>query len=280
MVAPNDPRDRLPPLLRRYCPDSETIKRWLRVGEALTFLTRFAGACARGWLAVDQTARLFVVCVIGLVLLAALLPSVALWCVAIVALLVFAWRAWHWSELDRRGRLLVIGGNAAGIIALVLAIAGPGDHKDRREGLPGTMEAAHVMPDAGVTHGATAEEHVIDPRMVEAYEVHQRFVLKSVFFRYGGMTGYWIQPVPGYSCIADNFRFLPVTQTRIARNGNYYRIRGRITFDIEGHGQGEPPSKDQWVEYACQMDHDPDLDVWRLVGNVEEIASNIPGRVP
>ena len=120
MAARNDPRDRLPPLLRRYCPDPETIKRQQRlwVGKALAFLTRFAGACACGWLAVDGTARLFLVCVIGVVLLVAIRPTIALWGFVVVALVVFGSRAWRWRELDRKERVFVIGSNIAAVVAL------------------------------------------------------------------------------------------------------------------------------------------------------------------
>jgi hypothetical protein len=59
MAAPRDPRDRLPPFLARYCPDSEIVKQQSRLWAAkfLSFLyrwlTRFGKACARGWWALD-----------------------------------------------------------------------------------------------------------------------------------------------------------------------------------------------------------------------------------
>lgn len=261
MVASNNPRNRLPPLLGRYCPDRETIERQLRLlaCKTLTFLTRFARACASGWSAVDGTGRLFLVCVIGLVLLAALLPSVAFWGIAITAVFVFASRARHWSELDRRDRLLVIGGNTAAVVALLVAIAGHSNYEGRPE-----------------TGGKTAAERVAEPRMVEAYLVHQRFVLNSVLLRLPAVDpDHYFFQVPGtdITCTVTNVRFLPVDQTRIVRDGNYFRIRGRFTFDITRVSE-----KDLWVEYVCQMQLDPDLGVWRLSGTVEEIASNIPDK--
>ncbi len=251
---PDDPRDRLPPLLRRYCPHPDTVRQQTRLwaDKALSllygWLTRFGNACARNWTVLDRTGRLFVAC-LGVLSLCCTLLAIA------------GWSRKPGDETPNPSTL-----SAASDKGTPPKLEWHPDYTDRDK--------------QWKTDYSKRDKPAVDPRIAAAYEIHQRFVLNSVFFRYGGMTGYWIQPVPGYSCIADNFRFLPVTQTRIARNGNYYRIRGRITFDIEGHMQGEPPSKDQWVEYACQMDHDPDLDVWRLRGKVEEIASNIPGRVP
>ena len=128
MAAPRDPRDHLPPLLRRYCPHPDTVRQQTRlwagwvISLLYQWLTRMCKGCGRGWVALDATSRLFLVCTIGLVLFAVLLPSVTLWGFAIVGLLVFGWRTQRWRELDRRGRSFVVCGNLASVVALVLAI--------------------------------------------------------------------------------------------------------------------------------------------------------------
>jgi probable HAF family extracellular repeat protein len=79
----------------------------------------------------DWTSRMFLVCAVGLIVLVAVMPAVALWGLIIAALMVFVWRIRRWRDLDRRGRLFVVGGNIAAVAALVLAIGGlsrkPGD---------------------------------------------------------------------------------------------------------------------------------------------------------
>jgi probable HAF family extracellular repeat protein len=73
----------------------------------------------------------FLICAVSLIVLAAAMPAVALWGLIIAALLVFVWRTRRWRDLDRRGRLFVVGGNVAAVVALLLAIGGlsrkPGD---------------------------------------------------------------------------------------------------------------------------------------------------------
>jgi probable HAF family extracellular repeat protein len=62
MNAPSDPRDRLPPFLRRYCPDQQTCRLWAAKCRSFLYdwLVRFGKACARAWLALVRTSRPFV----------------------------------------------------------------------------------------------------------------------------------------------------------------------------------------------------------------------------
>ena len=132
-LLPHEIRDNLPPLLRRYCPSQQECRLWS--AECRSFihrwLTRVYKGCGRGWSVLDSTARLFLVCTIGLVLLAVLLPRATLWGFAIAGLLVFGWRARRWRDLDRKGRSFVVCGNLASVVALVFAVGGlsgkPGD---------------------------------------------------------------------------------------------------------------------------------------------------------
>ena len=287
MVAPNDPRDRLPPLLRRYCPDSETIKRWLRVGEALTFLTRFARACACGWSAVDWPGRAFLVCAAGVVLLVAIRPTIALWGFVVVALVVFGSRAWRWRELDRKERVFVIGSNIAAVVALALAIAGPSDRKPQlavppAPAKPDTADAKEadyrrraekIVRDAGITDATEHQKRVDeivrmmqpldddgigvhDPRMVEAYLMQQRFVTRQRF----ALSG--VNYVDG----PEKLQFSPFTETKIVRDGHFFRVRGWWVWVHD-----DKPIKDthHW-HYICEMRFDEGLDVWHL-SNVELI---------
>jgi probable HAF family extracellular repeat protein len=64
----------------------------------------------------------FLASVVGVIVLAAAMPAVALCGLIIVVLLVFVWRTRRWRDLDRRGRLFVVGGNFAAAVALLLAI--------------------------------------------------------------------------------------------------------------------------------------------------------------
>ncbi len=129
MDSPRDPRDRLPQFIARHCPNPEIVKRQSRL-LAVKFLSfinrwimRFRKACARGWSALDRTARVFLVCVVGIIVLAAVLPTITIWGFIIVALLVFVWRIRRWRDLDRRGKLFIVGGNIAAVVALAFAIS-------------------------------------------------------------------------------------------------------------------------------------------------------------
>ena len=126
MTVPRDPRDRLPPSLRRYCPSQQQCRLWSANCRSFIhhWLTRVCKGCGLGWLALDSTARLFLVCAVGLVLLAVLLPRVTLWGLATAGLLVFGWRTRRWRDLDRKGRWLVVCGNLASVVALVFAVGG------------------------------------------------------------------------------------------------------------------------------------------------------------
>ena len=69
MDAPRDPRDRLPPFLRQYCPDQQQYRLWSAKCRSVVYdrLARFEKACARGWSALGWTSRLLLVCVIAFV---------------------------------------------------------------------------------------------------------------------------------------------------------------------------------------------------------------------
>lgn len=132
-LPPHEFRDLLPPFMRRFCPSQQQCRQWS--AECRSFihhwLTRVCKGCGRAWSALDSTARLFLVCAVGLVLPAVLLPHTTLWGLATAGLLVFGWRARRWRDLDRKGRSFVVCGNLASVVALVLAISGlsgkPGD---------------------------------------------------------------------------------------------------------------------------------------------------------
>ncbi|MEI8375612.1 MAG: hypothetical protein WCJ35_22555 [Planctomycetota bacterium] len=144
MNAPHDPRDRLPPLLQRYCPSQQQCRLWSAKCRSVLhgWLTQFGRGCARAWSALDSTARLFLICAVGFVLLAVLLPRTALWGLATAGLLVFGWRTRRWRDLDRKGRSFVLCGNLASVVALVLAVGGlSGKPRDETRN-PSTLSTA------------------------------------------------------------------------------------------------------------------------------------------
>jgi len=89
-----------------------------------TLAKRFCMASVRGWSALDQTSRVLLVCAVGLILLAAVLPFLTLLGVGTTALVVFTWRLQRWREFDRRRRLLVVSGVIAAVVALVIGFGG------------------------------------------------------------------------------------------------------------------------------------------------------------
>ncbi|MEI8376546.1 MAG: hypothetical protein WCJ35_27325, partial [Planctomycetota bacterium] len=147
MTAPRDPRDRLPPYLRRYCPDQQQCRLWSAKCRSVLYEwpARFGKGCALAWSVLDWTACLFLISTVGLVLFAVLLPSVTLWGLAIAGLVVFGWRARRWRELDRIGRSFVVCGNLASVAALTLAIGGLSDKPGDETRNPGTSSAASDM---------------------------------------------------------------------------------------------------------------------------------------
>ena len=61
----------------------------------------------------------------------------------------------------------------------------------------------------------------------------------------------------------SNTGFSPLEETRIVPSGNRFRIKG--WFRANGIHWGEQ------VDYTCEMRFDPELEVWKLVGHVEEV---------
>ena len=100
----------------------------------------------------------------------------------------------------------------------------------------------------------------IDRRVVEAYEIQKRFVTEEVYrspYVWGPNIDVWVQAgMPN----VDKWIFSPAAETRIARNGNYFRTRGWIKF-----------TSDKSLSYVCEMRLDLELDTWKLVGHIEEI---------
>jgi probable HAF family extracellular repeat protein len=141
---PRDPRDRLPAILSAMLFDPAQTRLWAAKVRSFLYrwLMRFGRACARGWRAIDGTGRLFLVCAIGLVILTAVLPTVALWGLATAGLLIFASRIRRWRDLDRRGRLLVVCGSAASVVALVLAVGGSSHKSGDETRMPNTTSTA------------------------------------------------------------------------------------------------------------------------------------------
>ena len=90
-----------------------------------------------------------------------------------------------------------------------------------------------------------------DPRIAEAYEVHHRFV------------DAYVHSLGLYSFSGFTVRFSPPDQTRIVRSGNYFRIRGWFAMSDDNTAA--------WG-YMCNVELDPELDVWHLVGSVEQIG--------
>ncbi len=97
MNAPSDPRDRLPPFLRRYCPDQQTCRLWSAKCRSILYdwLARFFKACARAWLALVRTSRPFV-----------------------------AYVARRWRELDRKWRTWTVCALVAVLLLPLLFVFG------------------------------------------------------------------------------------------------------------------------------------------------------------
>jgi hypothetical protein len=61
----------------------------------------------------------------------------------------------------------------------------------------------------------------------------------------------------------------PIEETRIVRKGNLFRVRGWFQYRVKfgKYDDGVIVHED----YLLQMQYDPELDVWHLVGHVEDI---------
>ena len=120
----------------------------------------------------------------------------------------------------------------------------------------GPADKTPSLPSAPASPSTAAEV-----RVAEAYEIQKRFVTEEVYRSpYGGShidDRVWAQAgMPE----VDKWIFSSATETRIVRNGNYFRIRGWIKF-TSGLG----------LSYVCEMQLDPELDTWKLVGHIEQV---------
>jgi probable HAF family extracellular repeat protein len=80
-------------------------------------------------------------------------------------LLVFGWRARRWRDLDRKGRLFVVCGNLASVVALVLAIGGSSgklDPSPRSTTTPATPRFRYTVTDLGTLGGDTSRANGIN----------------------------------------------------------------------------------------------------------------------
>ena len=108
-----------------------------------------------------------------------------------------------------------------------------------------------------------------DQRMAEAYLMQRRFVLRSYYLTPSNNT--IISVPPG----SKRSGFSPPDDTRIVRNGNLFRVKGWFQYHpgikIGYDGAGVREDDLVHIDYLCEMRYDADLDVWHLVGRVEEI---------
>jgi len=129
-----------------------------------------------------------------------------------------------WSALDRTSRVLVVCAAVGAICAVGIV----------------SLFLLLFLPTVS---------RALDPRIDEAYGVQKRFATDYVHT----LAGCWWQP--------SDLQFSPLTDTRIVRNGNYFRIRGWVVHT----------TYKRQICYTLEMELDPKLDVWKLVGNVEQV---------
>lgn len=142
----------------------------------------------------------------------------------------------NWAALDQAGRLTVA---CLGIVTLCLALLAIGGWSRR-------------LGDGARHEWKSDYRDTIDHRVAEAYEMQKRFVMQA--FALAG------KPKTFQSGSSDESGFSPLEETRIVREGNLFRIKG--WFQVRG-GDRE--------DYVCEMRFDPGLEVWKLVGHVEEV---------
>lgn len=304
MSAPRDPRDRLPPYLRRYCPSQQQCRLWSAECRSVLYgwLTRFGKACARSWSVFDSTARLFLFCGVGLALFAVLLPSVTLWGLAIAGLLAFGWRTRRWRELDRRGRSFVVFGNLASVGALTLAMGGlsskPGDETRNlstssaasdKETLynsspQSTAETpAKPQPPPKLPKGPPPNKNSQAAKKMPASAVtiadkppqfpgprptvkHDAEMDEARLKAHQFAMDYFATKVPAWFAFNPGWGGSPASDTIVVRDGNRFRVRGWIS----AHAESGKPHEPTRIDYVCEMVLDRDLKVWHKI-NVEEV---------
>jgi len=150
----------------------------------------------------------------------------------------------RWASLSGRGKVLVVCGSFAVVVLLALGIGGlshnPGDK-------------AHSVESGGPNN--YPEPDAKDPRMAEAYEIQKRLA-RDYLTSHPFANRWWF---------GNNVQFSPPTDTRIVRDGNYFRVRGMVMFTAS-----DSHSHEQFC-YVLEMTLDPELDVWNLVGDVKQV---------
>ena len=198
---------------------------------------------------------MFLVCAVGIVLLAVALPVLTLYVVGATGLVVFACRAWRWRELDPRGRVFVVCGNLAAVVALMLAIAGwsrkPGhDARAVEATSPGSRPDQERDGESGFYPYLSVSSSAARRFVSEAYEQQKQFVVRAII----------LLPFSGEKL--ESTRFSPLAETRIAESYNTWRVRGWVETRVSDRGLTVITTTH--VEYTLKMEHDPELGLWRM----------------
>jgi hypothetical protein len=179
--------------------------------------------------------------------------------------------ACRWKALSWRGKSLLALAAYSTLIILVIVFGGRAQKAPHDAANPETVNAS---PDddarkprklEGKPDYSDRDMPAKDPRIAEAYQIHRRFVMEEF--------GFTEKPITFQPDSKVKRGFSPPDETRIIRKGNLFRIKGWIkrVWNYDPNGSD---SKDIVVrtDYVCEVQYDPELDVWRRASRVQQIG--------
>ena len=116
-------------------------------------------------------------------------------------------------------------------------------------------------------HSRPTESPAIDPRVDEAYD----FLMADAYETQKRFVTDYIRSIPCFVTNLSNdawsskyLQFSPPADTRIVRNGTHFRVLGTVARD---------QTLQEGFCYMLEMELDPELGVWTLVGRVNQVRS-------
>lgn len=263
MAAPHDPRDLLPRFLRPYCPSQQKCREWSAGCRSFMhgFLKQLWRGARRRWQQLDRKWQNWSVCA---VLAAVLLPL----------LFVKGSPPPPSTPTVNNGYQAAQSPVSSSQVAVDDKPAQPTKEADKapkkRNNAP--RKPYHIdVPKKfqGPTPAPWPLVAESDPLLGEAYLMQRRFVLESFY-----LSAYH-DTIVSVQRGSNKSGFSPPDDTKIVRNGNLFRVRGWTQHDPGVRvGYDGPGTKDDELlhtDYLLEMQYDPDLEVWHLLGRVEKI---------
>ena len=121
---------------------------------------------------------------------------------------------------------------------------------------PKLSNLAATPPQSAAQSPPPPAAQTLDPRIAGAYTVQRRFV-----------TAYSERTEPAWELSS----FSSPEQTTIVQHGNQFRIKGwwvRSFYESRDHNKAQTVV----TTYLCELQFDPELEVWHLVGDIEPIS--------